>query len=134
CESLNAVNRQEITTRKPDGEKVTLGYGTLILKNPQGRPIGVGMTFQDITRYIPLPLKAEFIRLVDRFFTPFALILVLAALFLGYAEAWAKYVAVGMVVFLGIFNEGSAYLARRKPVWTVAIGNTRLITNFVANV
>src|SRR5471030_487482 len=89
CESLNAVNRQEITTRKPDGEKVTLGYGTMILKNAQGKPIGVGMTFQDITRYIPLPLQAEFIRLVDRFFTPFALILVLAALFLGYAEPWA---------------------------------------------
>ncbi len=50
CESLTAVNRREITTRRSDGEKVTIGYGTLILKNAQGKPIGVGMTFQDITR------------------------------------------------------------------------------------
>jgi len=42
------------------------------LKNTEGKPIGVGMTFRDITRYIPLPLKAEYIRIVDRFFTPFA--------------------------------------------------------------
>jgi len=80
------VNRQEITTRRGDGEKVTIGYGTLILKNAQGKPIGVGMTFQDITRYIPLPLKAEFIRIVDRFFTPFALSLVVSSLYLGFAN------------------------------------------------
>ena len=87
CESLKAVNRQEITTRRTDGEKVTLGYGTLILRNGQGKPIGVGMTFQDITRYIPLPLKAEFIRIVDRFFTPFALALVASSLYLGICRA-----------------------------------------------
>ncbi len=134
CENLNAVNRQEITTRKPDGEKVTLGYGTLILRNPQGQPIGVGMTFQDITRYIPLPLKAEFIRIVDRFFTPFALSLVVSSLFLGFAEAKTKWTAVGLVVFLGIFNEMSAYLAKKKVEWAVPVGNTRLVTNFLANV
>jgi PAS domain S-box-containing protein len=134
CESLSAVNRQEITTRRPDGEKVTLGYGTLILKNAQGKPIGVGMTFQDITRYIPLPLKAEYIRIVDRFFTPFALSLVVSSLFLGFAETRVKWIAVGLVVFLGIFNEISAYIAKKKLDWAVPVGNTRIITNFVANV
>ncbi len=134
CQSLSAVNRQEITTRKPDGEKVTLGYGTLILKNAQGKPIGVGMTFQDITRYIPLPLKAEYIRIVDRFFTPFALSLVVSSLFLGFAEPKAKWTAVGLVVFLGIFNEITAYIAKKKMEWAVSVGNTRIITNFFANV
>jgi len=134
CESLNAVNRQEITTRKSDGEKVTLGYGTLILRDGKGKPIGVGMTFQDITRYIPLPLKAEFIRIVDRFFTPFALSLVLSSLFLGFAEPKAKWISVGLVVFLGIFNEISAYIAKKHIDWAVAVGNTRLITNFIANI
>ena len=134
CESLAAVNRQEITTRKPDGEKVTLGYGTLILRNGQGKPIGVGMTFQDITRYIPLPLKAEFIRIVDRFFTPFALCLVLSSLFLGFAEPKVKIFSVGLVVFLGIFNEVTAWLAKRRMEWAVPIGGTRIVTNFVANV
>ena len=134
CESLNAVNRQEITTRRPDGEKVTLGYGTLILRNAQGKPIGVGMTFQDITRYIPLPLKAEFIRIVDRFFTPFALCLVVSSLYLGFAETRAKNISIGLVVFLGIFNEISAWMAKRKMEWAVAIGNTRILTNFIANV
>jgi PAS domain S-box-containing protein len=134
CESLNAVNRKEITTRQPDGEKVTLGYGTLILRDPQGRPIGVGMTFQDITRYIPLPLKAEFIRIVDRFFTPFALSLVLSSLFLGFAETNVKIFSVGLVIFLGIFNEVTALMAKRHVDWAATIGSTRLITNFLANV
>ncbi len=134
CENLKAVNRQEITTRRADGEKVTLGYGTLILKNAQGKPIGIGMTFQDITRYIPLPLKAEFIRIVDRFFTPFALSLVLSSLYLGFAEPKAKWISVGLVVFLGIFNEISAYLAKKHMEWAVPVGNTRIITNFVANI
>src|ERR1019366_1524361 len=112
CESLKAVNRQEITTRRAGGEKVTLGYGTLILRNGQGKPIGVGMTFQDITRYIPLPLKAEFIRIVDRFFTPFALALVASSLYLGFAEPRIKAFSVGLVIFLGIFNEATAWMAK----------------------
>jgi PAS domain S-box-containing protein len=134
CENLTAVNRKEITTHRPDGEKVTLGYGTLILRNAQGKPIGVGMTFQDITRYIPLPLKAEFIRIVDRFFTPFALSLVVSSLYLGFAETKVKIFSVGLVVFLGIFNEVTAWMAKRRIEWAVSIGTTRIVTNFVANV
>jgi len=134
CESLAAVNRQEITTRKSDGEKLTLGYGTLILRNGQGKPIGVGMTFQDITRYIPLPLKAEFIRIVDRFFTPFALALVASSLYLGFAEPKIKAISIGLVIFLGIFNEITAWMARRRTEWAIPIGSTRIVTNFVANV
>src|SRR5258708_39965061 len=111
--SRTSANRQELTTRRQDGEKVTLGYGALILRNPQGQPVGIGMTFQDITRYIPLPLQAEFIRLVDRFFTPFALILTISALCLGFAETSARVTAIGIVVFLGLFNEISVWLARR---------------------
>jgi len=134
CESLTAVNRQEITARKADGEKVTLGYGTLILRNGQGKPIGVGMTFQDITRYIPLPLKAEYIRIVDRFFTPFALSLVISSLYLGFAEQKVKVFSVGLVVFLGIFNELTAWMAKKRTAWAPTIGATRIVTNFVANI
>jgi len=134
CENLTAVNRKELTTHRPDGEKVTLGYGTLILRNPQGQPVGVGLTFQDITRYIPLPLQAEFIRLVDRFFTPFALILTASALLLGFAENKARITSIGIVVLLGIFNEISVWLARRHSEWAVNIGNIRLVTNFLGNI
>lgn len=134
CENLKAVNRQELNTRKADGEHLTLGYGTLILRNPQGKPIGVGMTFQDITRFIPLPLKAEFIRIVDRFFTPFALSLVLSSLYLGFAEPKSKTISVALVAFLAVFNEVSAWVARKKMDWAVRIGYTRIITNFTANV
>ncbi len=134
CENLNAVNRQELTTHTPGGDKVTLGYGTLILRNPQGQPVGVGMTFQDITRFIPLPLQAEFIRLVDRFFTPFAATLVLAAMVLGYAEASTKRVALGLLIVQVIFNEVSVYLARRNAEWTRRIGTIRLVSNFLANI
>src|SRR5437762_702385 len=54
CESLNPANRQEISTTRPDGEKIVLGYGTLILRNGNGQPVGVGMNFQDITRLVPV--------------------------------------------------------------------------------
>lgn len=134
CESLAAVNRQELATHRPTGEKVAIGYGTLILRNPQGQPVGVGMTFQDITRYIPLPLQAEFLRLVDRFFTPFAATMVLAAMGLGYADKTLEYLALGLVSVLVVFNEASAYLAKKRADWTRAISYTRLATNFLANV
>src|SRR4051812_48760365 len=34
CEELQPANRQELTTTRPDGEKIVLGYGTLVLKGP----------------------------------------------------------------------------------------------------
>lgn len=134
CQSLTAVNRQEINTRRSDGDKITLGYGTLILRNPQGQPVGIGLTFQDITRYIPLPLQTEFIRLVDRFFTPFAATMVLASMFLGYAERRVEYWSMAIVTALVVFNELSVYISRRRTAWTLAISYSRLATNFVANV
>ena len=132
-QSLTPVNRQELTTHK-EGEKVTLGYGTLILKDTKGSPVGIGMTFQDITRFIPLPLQAQFIRLVDRFFTPFASMLVLAGALMGFAETWSKHVSIALLLLLFIFNEVSVALARKHVNWAKKIGYTRIITNFVANV
>jgi PAS domain S-box-containing protein len=132
-QSLTPVNRQEITTHR-DGEKVTLGYGTLVLRDAKGHPVGIGMTFQDITRYIPLPLQAQFIRMVDRFFTPIASILVLAGAWMGFAETWAKHVSIGLLLFLFIFNEVSVMLARKHVDWAKKIGYTRIATNFLANV
>lgn len=134
CESLTAANRQELTTHRPNGEKVTVGYGTLILRNPQGQPVGIGMTFQDITRFIPLPLQAEFVRLVDRFFTPFAATMVIASMALGYAEKKTEYIALALISFLVVFNEVSAYLAKKRSEWTRVISTTRLITNFLSNI
>src|SRR5438132_646580 len=134
CTCQTGASRQEIVTQRPDGEKMVIGYSTVIMKNSAGDPFGAAMTFQDITRYIPLPLKAEYIRIVDRFFTPFALSLVISSLFLGFAEPKAKWTAIGLVVFLSLFNEISAYLAKKKIDWAVPVGNTRIVTNFVANV
>jgi PAS domain S-box-containing protein len=134
CEHMNAVNRQELTTHRPDGEKAMLGYGTLILRSAQGQPIGVGMTFQDITRYIPLPLQTEFIRTVNRFFTPFALVMVGMAMWLGFAEPRVYHMALALALGLAVFNEASVWFAKKHPEWTAAIGYTRLVTNFVSNV
>ncbi len=134
CESLNAVNRKEMVTRRSGGEKMTLGYGTLILRNAKNEPIGVGLTFQDITRFIPLPLKAEFIQVVDRFFTPFALLLIASALLFGFAEPKTKTLALILVSVMAVFNETTAYLAKHRTEWAVKIGNTRMVTNFAANV
>src|SRR5436190_16422841 len=33
CQSQTPANRQEFTTTRADGEKIVLGYGTLVLKN-----------------------------------------------------------------------------------------------------
>ncbi len=134
CQSLQAANRQELITHRPNGDKLLLGYGTLILRNAQGSPVGVGLTFQDITRFIPLPLQMEFTRLIDRFFTPFAATMVVAAMWLGYAEAKEKYWALGIVTLLVGFNETSLYAARRNPLWALRIGHTRLVTNFSATI
>src|SRR6185437_15923424 len=41
CQDLAGANRQELTTQRPDGEKIVLGYGVLILKNRSGIPVGV---------------------------------------------------------------------------------------------
>src|SRR5687768_2121069 len=54
CESLEAANRQELATDRSNGEKMVLGYGTLVIRSREGEPIGIGLTFQDITRMIPL--------------------------------------------------------------------------------
>jgi len=134
CDSLQAVNRQELTSRRENGETLALGYGTLILRNPQGQPIGVGLTFQDITRYIPLPLQTEFIRVVNRFFTPFAVVMVLAAMALGYAEPAVYRAALAIAIALVAFNEGSVWLASRYGEYTTGIGHARILTNFIGNV
>jgi hypothetical protein len=94
----------------------------------------VGLTFQDITRFIPLPLQTEFIRLVNRFFTPFALVMVVAAMELGYAEPKVYRTALALAIFLAVFNEASVWLARKRTDWTFPIGYTRLAVNFVTNV
>jgi hypothetical protein len=92
------------------------------------------MTFQDITRYIPLPLQTEFIRLVDRFFTPFAIAMVATAVTLGYAEKPTQRWAMGIVLSLAAFNQVSLYLIRKRSAWTLPIGYTRLAANFLANI
>src|SRR5262249_1567000 len=102
--------------------------------DPKGHAVGIGMTFQDITRYIPLPLQSQFIRLVDRFFTPFASILVVAGALMGYAETWSKHVSIALLLLLFIFNEVSVALARKHVNWSKRIGYTRIVTNFVANI
>src|SRR5262249_41803078 len=60
-ETLKAANRQDLITTRPDGEKIVLGYGSLVLKSANGHPIGVGISFQDITRLIPLMDAHEFL-------------------------------------------------------------------------
>lgn len=134
CESMQSENRKELTTRLGSGETLTLGYGTIILRNPQNQPIGVGLTFQDITRYIPLPLQTEFVRVIDRFFTPFAAAMVLAAIGLGYAEKWIQNLSLWIVAGLVLFNQVTLVYARKRQDWAVRISYLRQAGNFLANI
>src|SRR5579862_5201100 len=38
CASLTGANRQELATQRTDGEKMIVGYSTVIIKNPAGEP------------------------------------------------------------------------------------------------
>jgi PAS domain S-box-containing protein len=66
CAHLTASNRKEITTQRADGEKIVLGYGTLVLKDAGGKPLGIGFTFQDITTMIPLMDSHRFLDIALR--------------------------------------------------------------------
>src|SRR5882672_7353299 len=50
CVNLTGANRQELIARRPDGQKMVVGYSTVIMKNTTGEAFGVAMSFQDITR------------------------------------------------------------------------------------
>src|SRR5262249_32635707 len=63
CTCQTGASRQELTTERPDGQKMVVGYSTVIMKNAAGEPFGVAMTFQDITRLIPLMDSEKFLNI-----------------------------------------------------------------------
>ncbi len=63
CTCQTGASRQELTTERPDGAKMVVGYSTVIMKNTAGEPFGVAMTFQDITRLIPLMDSEQFLNI-----------------------------------------------------------------------
>lgn len=48
-------NRLILNTLKSNGEKLILGYGTILIKTEEGRVIGSGIIFQDLTKIQGLP-------------------------------------------------------------------------------
>jgi len=48
-------NRLVLNTLKRNGEKLILGYGTILIKTDEGRAIGSGIIFQDLTKIQGLP-------------------------------------------------------------------------------
>ncbi len=48
-------NRLILNTRKTTGEKLIIGYGTILMKNDSGKILGSGIIFQDLTKIQGLP-------------------------------------------------------------------------------
>jgi len=48
-------NRLILNTRKNTGEKLIIGYGTILMKNDGGKILGSGIIFQDLTKIQGLP-------------------------------------------------------------------------------
>lgn len=116
CQSLETVNRQEMRVQVR-GESILLGYGTLVFQDEKGRPTGAGIIFQDITRFIPVPLTAQFVSLVNRFFTPFAVCMVAAAFLFGLTEAREKRLALFILIGISLFNWVMTGLSHRLERW-----------------
>ncbi len=132
AETLVAANRQEMRLANPRGAVMVLGYGTLVFRNDKGEPMGVGMICQDITRFVPIPLTAQFISLINKFFTPFVAITVVAALIWGLAQNWEKGVAAVILVGIAIFNWVMAKMAARPSGIFLTLVRLHTPLNFIA--
>ncbi|MBI2071061.1 MAG: PAS domain-containing protein [Elusimicrobia bacterium] len=104
CKTLDEKNRQEVRVFNGRGQRILLGYGTLVFRGEEGHPVGVGLTFQDITRFVPMPANVQFISLINRFFMPFTVAMVVAAMIWGLAETYEKYIATVILAGLVAFN------------------------------
>ncbi len=131
AKTLKVHNRQEIKAKGVGGGKILLGYGTLVFKDKSGHAIGAGIIFQDITRYIPLPLTAQFMTLLAKFFLPFALIMVVSALWLGYAETRDKYLSAAILLAIIAFNMLMIYVAQRSQALYSTLRKVYSPANFI---
>ena len=52
-------NRLELKTMGKDNHQVTIGYGTIIINDPKGVLVGVGMIFQDLTHIKEIQTRVE---------------------------------------------------------------------------
>ncbi|MFC1522619.1 PAS domain-containing protein [Elusimicrobiota bacterium] len=132
CATLRVVNRKDMIFSNPARGNVKIGYGTLVLKDKGGKPTGVGMIFQDITKFTPLPLTTQFMSLFTWFFTPFAIIMVASALYFGYAENWEKMLSVGLLILVTIYNIITVYISKRQEQGVSLINKLHTPVNFIA--
>ncbi|MBI4062945.1 MAG: PAS domain S-box protein [Elusimicrobia bacterium] len=129
---LSEVNRKEMRIANLRGERIVLGYGTLVFRSESGSPLGVGMTFQDITPFVPVPLHGQFISLINLYFIPFTFAMVIAALIWGLAEAWEKTLAIAVLLGLAAFNYFVAWQVRRARTDMLDLAKLHTPANFLA--
>ncbi|MBI4669361.1 MAG: PAS domain-containing protein [Elusimicrobia bacterium] len=132
AKTLEQVNRKEVYVNNAKGERLLLGYGTLVFRDNENKPIGVGITFQDITKFVPLPLNVQFISLVNRYFMPFAVLMVTTALIWGLAEKWEKYTAAGILAGVVAFNYFMGWHSKRIPEGQAGLKRLHIPINFIA--
>ncbi len=77
--------------------------------------------------------QPEQVKLLNRYFTPFAVVLIVAGLALGRPGSQATAVCVGLLVVSIVFNEATAWFSRRHAEAAKMIGQARVGVNFLVN-
>lgn len=77
--------------------------------------------------------QSKRIQLINRHFTVFALGLVTLGIAMSQPAPHLAYFCLGLLVFTGLFNEGTAEMARRTPERGHYLSNLRLAVNLAAN-
>jgi hypothetical protein len=77
--------------------------------------------------------QVKFVLIVNRYFTPFAILLVGFGLALSQPHAWVMWSSIGLVAFTSALNIGTASLVRARGGVSPGLAALRLYTNLGVN-
>lgn len=79
-------------------------------------------------------MKKELVLLINRFFTPFAIVLILSAIIFVDFETRVQNLVLGLLGLSIVLNLITASLIKRKPEWSGKISSLRLSANLIFNI
>ncbi|OGS43051.1 MAG: hypothetical protein A2539_02525 [Elusimicrobia bacterium RIFOXYD2_FULL_34_15] len=79
-------------------------------------------------------VKQESIRIVNSYFTPFATVLILVAIFIAHPGTALTFIFLGVMLFSFLFNEITNQILKKHANLAIIISNIRLFVNFLLNI
>jgi len=79
-------------------------------------------------------IKQESIKFVNRFFTPFAVLVVLSGVLFGEPSLFAVKISLSILSFTMLFNAATSYLSKALRDDMMLLSRVRLLVNFTMNV